>query len=368
MTASNVSDMKQAPRKSLVCRIAERFGVDERKLMDTLKATAFKQRDGSAPTNEQMMALLVVAEQYHLNPFTREIYAFPDKSNGIVPVVGVDGWSRTINSHPQYDGMEFVYSDTKVQMKGSKVEGHEWIECVMYRKDINRPIRVREYLDEVYREPFEKQGRNNSTYTVDGPWQSHTKRFHRHKVMIQCSRLAFGFSGIYDQDEAERIAEIDITSQGSHSMPAQGQVQGGQDGSNHVPALTHEQQQAIDPILTALVARASQSGAWSAAQEWVSSRYTGDEKDYAIQCLRDAEIETMPSAVVEQEQGTPVEAQPEPKQPAQEEASSEPTKDAKASKKVDAPTRSQPQSAPDADMFPRPEDQFPDDYDQGPGF
>ena len=25
--------------------------------------------------------------------------------------------------------------------------------------------------------------------------------------MIQCARLAFGFAGIYDQDEAERIAE-----------------------------------------------------------------------------------------------------------------------------------------------------------------
>jgi hypothetical protein len=29
----------------------------------------------------------------------------------------------------------------------------------------------------------------------------------RHKAMIQCARLAFGFAGIYDQDEAERIAE-----------------------------------------------------------------------------------------------------------------------------------------------------------------
>ncbi len=31
----------------------------------------------------------------------------------------------------------------------------------------------------------------------------------RHKAMIQCARLAFGFTGIYDQDEAERIVEND---------------------------------------------------------------------------------------------------------------------------------------------------------------
>ncbi|EIP6782236.1 hypothetical protein LTE40_000211, partial [Escherichia coli] len=29
----------------------------------------------------------------------------------------------------------------------------------------------------------------------------------RHKAMIQCARLAFGFAGIYDKDEAERIVE-----------------------------------------------------------------------------------------------------------------------------------------------------------------
>lgn len=82
-----------------------------------MKATAFKQRDGSAPTNDQMMVLLVVAEQYNLNPFTREIYAFPDRQNGIIPVVGVDGWSRIINEHPQHDGVEFVYADKMVRME-----------------------------------------------------------------------------------------------------------------------------------------------------------------------------------------------------------------------------------------------------------
>jgi len=50
-------------------------------------------------TNEQMLALLVVADQYRLNPFLNELYAFPDKKGGITPIVGVDGWSRIINDH-----------------------------------------------------------------------------------------------------------------------------------------------------------------------------------------------------------------------------------------------------------------------------
>ena len=82
------------------------MGTDGSSLIETLKATAFKGQVNDA----QMTALLVIANQYGLNPWTKEIYAFPDKG-AIVPVVGVDGWARIINSHPQFDGMEFEQND-----------------------------------------------------------------------------------------------------------------------------------------------------------------------------------------------------------------------------------------------------------------
>ncbi|WP_438802219.1 phage recombination protein Bet [Comamonas aquatica] len=145
-------------------------------LIETLKATAFKGQVSDA----QMTALMVVANQYALNPWTKEIYAFPDKNNGIVPVVGVDGWSRIINSHPQFDGIEFEQDEQSCT-------------CIIFRKDRNRPIKVTEWMAEC------KRG--------TGPWQTHPKRMLRHKAMIQCARLAFGYGGIYDQDEAERIVE-----------------------------------------------------------------------------------------------------------------------------------------------------------------
>jgi phage recombination protein Bet len=177
------------------------MGDDGSDLIETLKATAFK----GEVTNAQMTALMVVANQYGLNPWTKEIYAFPDKSNGIVPVVGVDGWARIINDNPQFDGMEFAQSDEMVRMPGANSDAPAWIECAMYRKDRTRPVVIREYLDEAYREPFKgKFG------PVIGPWQTHPKRFLRHKAMIQCARMAFGYGGIYDQDEAERIVEKDM--------------------------------------------------------------------------------------------------------------------------------------------------------------
>jgi hypothetical protein len=162
---------------SVLARMAMRFGVEPAKMMECLKATAFK---GPA-SNEQIMALCIVADQYGLNPWTKEIYAFPDKSNGIVPVVGVDGWARIINSHPEFDGMEFE-------------QDAESCTCSIHRKDRGHPITVTEYLAECTRNT--------------GPWGSHPRRMLRHKAMVQCARLAFGYAGIYDADEADRIRDV----------------------------------------------------------------------------------------------------------------------------------------------------------------
>jgi hypothetical protein len=105
---------------------------------------------------------------------------------GIVPVVGVDGWGRIMNDHPQFDGIEFEQDD-------------ESCTAVIYRKDRTRPVKVTEYMAEC------KRGTQ--------PWMSHPKRMLRHKAMIQCARLAFGYGGIHDPDEAQQIVGTAIDSE-----------------------------------------------------------------------------------------------------------------------------------------------------------
>lgn len=179
----------------LTQKLATKLNIDSGNgLVETLKATVFK----GPVTEDQMIALMVVANQYCLNPWTKEIYAFPDKNNGIVPVVGVDGWARIINTHSQFDGMEFE-------------QDSESCTCIIYRKDRSHPISVTEYLSECSRPA--KNG-------YSGPWQSHPKRMLRHKAMIQCARLAFGYTGIFDQDEAERILDAQSARPMSARNPA----------------------------------------------------------------------------------------------------------------------------------------------------
>jgi phage recombination protein Bet len=146
-----------------------------------------------------MIALLVVANQYKLNPFTREIYAFPT-DGGIVPILGVDGWMRITNEHPMFNGMRFEYGPS-LDIKNNKDEYlrtvQEYVDRIMYRKDRAEPIVVREYYVECTRDT--------------GPWREMPRRMLRHKALMQCARYAFGFAGVYDEDDAEVISANSVT-------------------------------------------------------------------------------------------------------------------------------------------------------------
>lgn len=186
--------MTEEAKKSVTVRMAERFGLEPAAFQQTLMSTVMP----NGATKEQVAALLVVAERHGLNPWTKEIYAFPAKGGGITPVVGVDGWIRLINSHPQFDGMEL---EDQLDEEGNAFA----VKCSIFRKDRAHPTTVTEYLKECYR-PTE-------------PWKSHPRRMLRHKALIQGARVAFGFAGIYDEDEAARIVEAQVVTTHAASDP-----------------------------------------------------------------------------------------------------------------------------------------------------
>ena len=138
--------------------------------------------------------LLLTCERLGLDPLGREVYctetqdAAADVSAQRKPplvVVALDGWCHIINSHPQFDGMSFEESAERED--GLPV----WIECRIHRKDRRVATTVREYMCE-----------NRADQSA---WLTHPRRMLRHKALVQCARLCFGLSGIYDPDEAQRI-------------------------------------------------------------------------------------------------------------------------------------------------------------------
>lgn len=185
----------------LVKDFAGAFQVDPATMLDTLKRTCFKlkAKDGKQPpevTDEQLLMLMVVSKQYNLNPFLREIYAFPS-DGGIVPIVGIDGWSRIVNARPELDGVEFEYGPElpiiDEQGKTVGVPSVEWMECIITIKGKSKPYRIREYHRECRRNTI--------------PWKDMPLRMLRHKAFMQCARLAFGLGGLHDEDEGADIAE-----------------------------------------------------------------------------------------------------------------------------------------------------------------
>lgn len=205
MSASPDNMVGGANKPSLVMKFAQKYNVVEATLLNTLKATCFRQSEGDV-SNEQMVALLVVADQYNLNPFTKEIYAYPDKYKGIVPVVSIDGWVRIVTEHPDYNGYDVILPEAMIKSvkEGEHPPCWPWITIAMHRKKVEFTPPLTEYFDECYKPPYKPRGKD---YFIDSPWQTHPKRFLRHKAFIQAGRMVFGFAGIYDDDEAQRIVE-----------------------------------------------------------------------------------------------------------------------------------------------------------------
>jgi phage recombination protein Bet len=177
--SNEIATTTHAPKPSAMQLMASRCNVDPAKLHQTLKSTVFK-----GATDEEMLALVVTANTYQLNPLLKEMYAFPKKGGGIVPMVGVDGWLKIANRQDNYDGMSVeVFGDGKTPTHAT---------CEIYLKNRAHPVKVTEY--------FEECRRNTD------PWNQMPRRMIRNKVMIQAIRVAFGIGGIFDEDEATDIA------------------------------------------------------------------------------------------------------------------------------------------------------------------
>ncbi len=175
-----MSTTEITPHKpSALALMAENISVEPAKLLQTLKATVFK-----GATDEELLALVVTANTYQLNPLLKELYAFPKKGGGITPMVGIDGWLKIANRQPNFDGMAVdTFGEGKLPTHAT---------CTIHLKDRSHPVIITEYFEECKRET--------------DPWRTMPRRMLRNKATIQAIRVAFGIGGIHDEDEARDIS------------------------------------------------------------------------------------------------------------------------------------------------------------------
>ncbi len=255
---------------NLMARMAAEYGVDKDKLARTLSTTIFATREGNEmvpPTPEEMMTLLVICDQYKLNPFTRQVYAFA-KGGKVVPIVSIDGWLAIINRQPDYDGLSVRFSEKEIDIGGVKIP--EYCECSIRRKGMSQSITIPEYARECF-------------VHKSVVWAQFPRRMLRHKAIIQCARVAFGLSGIYDEDEGQNIVnavevEMAPVAQKARSTKAVPTAQ-------PKKALAVSSRDEMNKLLDSCVSMAIAHNNWAVADKWVAESFRGDELKYARQYI-----------------------------------------------------------------------------------
>lgn len=273
----------KAQTQGLIARLAGKFGVEPNRLLKCLTTQVFKQADGRQPSNEELMVLLLVCENFGLNPFNREIYAFRGKSGDIVPVVSLDGWAKIVRSQKDFNGVSFRFSETTVKVTGVNQELPEYVECSMRLKGVDEPIVIQEFMVECYNEK-------------SPVWRKWPRRMLRTRAFIQCARLAFSLTGLYDEGEEVIVERL--------STPSNQQPQTEIQNQPSTPKLALDRSK-LDEMLGKLMTFAqNQPNGWERAAKWVGAKLTGDDRMYAEEKLREQQMAVQsPDTLPEVEDG-----------------------------------------------------------------
>jgi len=180
-SASSKASLAQSTAQSITQSTAQYIGLFNRLIdeelgravaglgMDKAELKAWVDLQIEVPA-KAILALLRSMQSLHLDPLCEEI-GFTQFEDGQWQVfITIEGCSKLLNQHPQFNGLVFNQADTLIDGVP------EWIECTIHRKDREVPTTVREYLTEV-------RGENSI-------WQKMPRRMLRHRALQQCVRLA----------------------------------------------------------------------------------------------------------------------------------------------------------------------------------
>ena len=153
--------------------ITQKLGDLEKQLDCSLEELAhwqFEHQHIAVPT---MLILLRTAVTYSLDPTLGQII-FIELDGQLKPYITINGWIAIIHRQAQFNGVQFQYSSTE------KEGIPAWVQCTIWRKDCQEPIRTREYYQDMQ--------------SSDSAVKEMPIRVLRNRALSACARLAFGIT------------------------------------------------------------------------------------------------------------------------------------------------------------------------------
>lgn len=172
------------------------WGINAQKVGDL--AASFIASKGRQVPQSKVIEFLMICNEYGLNPATKEVAAFFDPDKGLTAFVMIDGWVKLANQHPECNGWTF---EEKMNEAGDVVA----VRCLMRRKDRTEPI-ITPWLHI-----------NEWKIDTSPQWRSKPSWMLSMKALKHACRLAFGFAGLYDNEEAEEIHSVDVQTVGAET-------------------------------------------------------------------------------------------------------------------------------------------------------
>lgn len=155
---------------------------------------------------DELIQYAALCKNAGLDPATSEVSPLVQRDR-ISLIIGVDGWTRIANRDPNFDGIEYKFSEETV--KAGSHEVPKYIDTFVYFKNRSHASFWRTPYDEAFR----------STSPV---WSSMPLQMLQNRATTNAIKRAFGLAGIVDNEDVQYIKqnEIDVTNAVAGNEPA----------------------------------------------------------------------------------------------------------------------------------------------------
>lgn len=156
---------------------------------------------------DELIQYAALCKNAGLDPATSEVSPLVQRDR-ISLIIGVDGWTRIANRDPNFDGIEYKFSDDTIKVGNHEVP--KYIDTYVYFKNRSHASFWRTPYDEAFR----------STSPV---WASMPLQMLQNRATTNAIKRAFGLSGVVDSEDVQFIKqhEVDATKNATvNTVPA----------------------------------------------------------------------------------------------------------------------------------------------------